>query len=52
MIEKKRRQVVREGLKRYGVGLDISVLLILGWIGRDEIRERCRRVGLDEKKRC
>ena len=51
MVEKKRRRVVREELKRRRVGLDISVPPIWGWIGRDEIRERRRQVGLDEKKR-
>ena len=51
MVEKKCRQVVREELKHRRVGLDITALLIWGWIGRCEIREWHRRVGLDEKKR-
>ena len=40
-----------EEKKRRRVGLDMSALLIRGWIGREKARERSRRVGLDEKKR-
>ena len=40
-----------EEKKHRRVGLDMSALPILGWIGREEAREQCRRVGLDEKKR-
>ena len=40
-----------EEKKHRRVGLDMSALPILGWIGREEARERSLQVGLDEKKR-